>query len=365
MLGMLRKLHAWTGLGLCLFIALVSFTGAALSLKPEWLRATTPGAAAAPDLRPVALARVLQGAEAGFGRGQVGSVTFASDEFGLSEVYLRDGGGGYVDANGRVVRRWGENERIVDIAFALHRKLLLGDMGATVVGWLGVVLAVMIVVGVVLWWPSRRSFTARLAPGPGRTGWLSAHRDLGVMVAPLGLALALTGAGLALPDLARRPIGATVPPAPKLSAPFAGEPDWRALLAAATAALPEAKPRMAVFPKKAAAASIRLRQPHEWHANGRSIVYLDPADATVLSVVDDQIQPAGVKAFNSFWPIHAGRTGGLAYRIVLALAGLALTALSLYGAEAYRRRLVRFAHPGRATGGPPPAARPVSLGKAD
>jgi uncharacterized iron-regulated membrane protein len=343
MMGLLRRLHAWAGLALCLFMAVIALTGSLLSFEPEWLRATTPGATVRPDLSPAALARVLAGAEAEFGQGQIGSVTFATDGFGLSEVYLREGGGGYVDGAGQVVQRWGANQRVIDIAFSLHRNLLAGEIGDKIVGWMGVALAVMVVSGLVLWWPSRRSFAARLLPtnGRGRAGWLSPHRDLGVMLAPLILALALTGAGLALPELARKPMGAMVPPAPTLETPFDGATDWGALLTAAQTALPDATLRMAVFPRKTAAASVRLRQPSEWHANGRSIVYLDPRDARVLTVVDDRTQPVGVKAFNTFWPIHAGRSGGTGFRLVLFLSGLGLAALSLYGAEAYRRQLLR------------------------
>ena len=44
MLALLRKLHAWTGLALCLLLVPLALSGASLVFKPQWLRATVPHA---------------------------------------------------------------------------------------------------------------------------------------------------------------------------------------------------------------------------------------------------------------------------------------------------------------------------------
>lgn len=346
MLAILRKLHAWAGAALCLVIAAVAFSGALLAYKPAWLRATVPGAHAPADLRAERLGRAMAAVEAGFGPGSVSSVTFATPSFGLHQVYLRGGGGAFVDADGRVVQRWGPNGRATEWLFELHRGLLADEVGDAVVGWTGVALAAMSVSGLVLWWPARRSFRGQLLPGQGRAGWLRAHRDVGIMTAPFIVILALTGAALDLPDISRPMMRAEAPPAPKGAG--AGPIDWVAAIRAAQARFPDAAVRMALPPAKSgSAASVRLKQPAEWHANGRTIVYLDPADARVMAATDALAQPLGARLFNAFWPIHAARVGGPAWTLVVFLSGVGLGLLSLYGAEAYRRKLF----PRRTAGG--------------
>jgi len=338
MLAILRKLHAWMGAALCLVIAAVAFSGALLAYKPVWLRASVPGAEAPADLRADRLGRVMARVEAGFGPDAVSSVTFATPSFGLHQVYLRGGGGAFVDADGRVVQRWGPNGRATEWLFELHRGLFADETGDAIVGWTGVALMAMTLSGLVLWWPTRRSFRAQAIPGEGRAGWLRAHRDVGLMTAPFIVILALTGAALDLPDVSRPLMGAEMPAPPKGAGE--GPIDWTAAIGAAQARFPDAAVRMALpAAKPGAAASVRLKQPGEWHANGRTIVYLDPADARVLAATDAMAQPLGARVFNAFWPIHAARVGGPVWTLVVFLSGVGLGLLSLYGAEAYRRKL--------------------------
>lgn len=338
----LRRLHAWIGFGLCLLVAAVAFSGAVLAYKPAIVRATVAGAKSAPDSSPAALARAMAAAEAEFGP-KVTSVTFASDEVGLHQVYMKSGGG-FLDQSGAVAQRWGENERAVDWLFELHRGLMADETGDMIVGWIGVILIAMTVSGLVLWWPTRRSFGGHVLPGNGRAGWLRAHRDIGVMSAPFILVLALTGAALDLPDVFRPLMNAPAAKAPKLKDKSGGKLDWAAAVAAAQAAYPTGTVRMAVLPAKGGPASIRLRRAGEWHVNGRTILYFDPKDSRLIGVADSQKQSAGGKLFNAFWPLHAAKVGGPLWRFLVCLSGLALGVLSLYGAEAYRRKL--FA-PGR------------------
>lgn len=333
----LRRLHAWTGFGLCLLVAAVAFSGSVLAYKPAIVRATVAGAAAAPDRSPEGLARAMEAAEAQFGP-SVTSVTFASPEVGLHQVYLKGGGGGFLDPSGQVVQRWGDKERGLDWLFELHRGLLADATGDLIVGWIGVALIVMTVTGLVLWWPARRSFGGHVLPGRGRAGWLRAHRDLGLMTAPFIVVLSLTGAALDLPDVFRPLMNAPAAKAPKPSGGV-GKVDWLTAITAAKAAYPDGTIRMGVEPAKGGAASIRLQQPGEWHVNGRTIIYFDPADSRMIGVSDSQKLSAGGGVYNAFWPIHAGKVGGPVWRFLVFASGVALGALSLYGAEAYRRKL--------------------------
>lgn len=337
MLAALRKIHAWAGLALCLFLIPMALSGASLVFKPQWLRATVPGADRSVVVTPAEAARTMRTAQAAFP--DMRSVILAGPAIGVHEV-LRKDGGGYVAAGGReVVQSWPKNGRMVDWLFDFHHHLLSGDTGTKVAGTLGLITALMILTGLVVWLPAWRSFGWRVAPQRGgRTGWLSAHRDLGLLSAPVAMVIVLTGSGVALSEFAPSVMGfeRMAPPA---SAGI-GQVDWDRAFAAAQARFPDAELRIGILaaaPGKPAA--IRLRQPDEWHANGRTIVWIDPATSSVIAADDALAQSASARAYNGFWPIHASKVGGLAWKLVTFLTGLSLAALAAYGAESYRRKL--------------------------
>jgi uncharacterized iron-regulated membrane protein len=337
-MGLLRKLHAWCGLALCLLLVPMALSGAALVFKPQWLRATVPGAAASVSVTPAEAARAMQAARAGFPGAT--SVIFAGPAIGVHEV-LGEIGGGYLAAGSTAtVERWTKNGRVVDTLFDLHHHLMAGETGTKVAGTAGLLAFAMIVTGLVLWLPAARSFRARVAPARNtRAGWLAAHRDLGALASPLLAVIVLTGSAIALDDLAARAMGfsRTRPPA----AAGIGDMDWAAAFAAAQARFPGAEIRIAAFPKPGKPALIRLRQPAEWHANGRTSVWIDPATSRILKVDDALAQTPAARLYNAFWPVHASKVGGVAWKLVTFLGGLGLAALSLYGAESYRRKLFR------------------------
>lgn len=355
-MNLLRQLHAWTGLALSLFIAALALSGSLLVFKAEWLKLTVPGAAQAVDPEPALLARGVLAAERAFGRDQVRSVMFASPEFGLHQVYLKDEGGAYLDPDtGAVVRRWAKNERFVDWLFDFHHHLLAGETGTKVSGAIGLAAAVLALTGVVVWWPAARSFRGRVTPQSltKRAHLLAAHRDLGVMATPVLMVLLLTGSSVALHELVQpvfdRLLGEGRKPE-AVSVASAEAVAWPAALAAAQARFPEAQLRLAAWPKgEAAPVSVRLRQPGEWHANGRTVAAVDPGSGRLVSAYDAMTDAGGPRAYNAMWPVHASRVGGLAWKLLAFLGGLALTALSLFGAEAFRRKLTT----------PRRAARPI------
>ncbi len=336
----LRKLHAWIGLALCLFLAALALSGAALVFKPQ-LRAIGDPAQRVdtPPLDAAALAAVMTRAEADAGAGRLRSVIFASKDVALHEATFLDGGGAWLGADGETAGKWVENGRVFDLIFDLHHHLFAGEVGTLVTGWIGVAAFAMLISGLILWWPARRSFSAAVIPTrPGRAGWLAAHRDLAVMAAPMVAISLFTGAPVALQTVSRAVLDAPAPKPPQ--AETFGTIDWNATLSAAQAQFPTAAIRIASLPAKAGAPiAIRLRQTEEWHSNGRTIVYLEPTRAKVLSVRDALAESAGGRFYNALWPIHAAKVGGWVWKVMILLSGLSLAALSLYGGEAYRKRL--------------------------
>lgn len=346
LMDVLRQIHAWAGLSVSLFVAALGLSGSLLVFRPEWFKLTVPGAARSITPDPVAFAQAAEAAEAAFGREKIRSVVFASPDFGLHQVMLKSGGGGYLDpVTGQVVQQWAKNERLIDGVFDFHHHLLYGDVGTKIVGAFGVAAAILVITGVIVWWPARRSFRGRIAPQSltRRAHLLSAHRDLGLIASPVLMAMLLTGASIAYHDVVEPVFGRLLGEGRHVKPPAAAAAEtigWPQALVAAQARFPEAQLRSVAWPKDGnAPVTVRLRQPGEWHSNGRTTAALDPGTGRLLSANDAMTDGGGPRAYNALWPIHAARVGGLAWKLVAVLAGLALTALSLFGAEAFRRKL--------------------------
>src|SRR5690606_4157304 len=97
-----------------------------------------------------------------------------------------------------LVDRWTPRDRPMALLFDLHAHLLGGEAGERVGGAIALAGVFMILSGLVLWWPARRSFRlANLAPRGWTRGRLVAwHRDLGTLSAPLVVILLLTAGGI-------------------------------------------------------------------------------------------------------------------------------------------------------------------------
>lgn len=350
MLAGLRLVHRLVGLTVSLWLLLLGATGALLVFKDDWLHLTQPVTAGpSPDAQaatPSGLARRARAAEFAFGADRIWALVLAGPSIALDQVYLRDhAGGGYLDPQtGAVVARWDGAERVVDVLFDLHHALMLGDAGKKAVGIVGLLGAMLVLSGLVLAWPTLRRLHGSVWPkSTTRSGLVVAHRELGLIAALPLLGIMLTGAAVIFPATARVLLGgdSKLSIAARTPATSSGSSDtaWQAVFSAALARFPEATPRAITWPKAPdTAIAVRLRQPIEWHPNGRTTV-LATAAGYVVDTRDAAAAPLPDRLVNAAYPVHAGKVGGLLYRSLVALAGLALALLSSYSAIAYARHL--------------------------
>lgn len=334
MLKVLDLLHRWSGGVLGLVLAVLGLTGAILVHKEEWIGLPHAGDARVAD--PAQLghlaSRLLSGAKGGE------SLVLASDRFGL--VQLRDGAGGlYASQTGEVVARWTSLwERPELWLFDLHHHLLAGEAGDVVVGVAGIAAIAFVITGTILWWRTRRTFRLRLWPVRLTAPAIRMHhRDLGVLAAPLLLLVALTGTMMVF-----RPVTAAV--LAPLSAPsaieadlkaprfkagrLASDLDWQSIVIRAQHTFPDAQLRIIAVPKKVGhPVTVRMKQPAEWLPNGRTMVWFDPADGRLLASRDALAMQPETQVFNMAYPVHAGKIGGIVYRLALTALGIALVLL--------------------------------------
>jgi uncharacterized iron-regulated membrane protein len=331
----LDLIHRWTGGILGLVLAIMGLTGAILVHKENWLLLPHAGDARIAD--PAVIAATTGKLLAAEPKAQ--SIVFAGDRFGLHQLRLSEGAGAYADRAGNIVTRWHSQwERPELWIFDLHHHLFTGDVGETVIGVAGLAAILFVVTGAILWWRTRRTFKFRLWPKRlSRPAIVMQHRDLGIMVAPLLLLSAVTGTMMIFKPFAAIVIAPFSSPGPAFASNAApkvksgsrvANPDWRAILGAAHARFPDAEIRILALPRKPGdPIAIRMKRAGEWLPNGRSMLAFDAGDGRLLAAKDALALPAGAQVFNGAYPLHAAKVGGLGWRLVMTVSGLAMMLL--------------------------------------
>jgi len=215
----------------------------------------------------------------------------------------------------------------------------MGHSGEIISGWLGLAATLFVLTGLILWWPTRRTFQWRALPARlTRPAIIRHHRDIGVVLALPILLGAFTGAMMVLKPLGQALL-TPLSPASEVAAWQAKPPvpanavaaDWPAILTAARSRFPDGEARMIIWPKAPGGTStIRLRRPAEWHPNGRTTLTM-AGDGTVVMARDAPAAPLAVRASNALYPLHSARLAGsamaLPLRIIMTLAGIGLAML--------------------------------------
>ncbi|RVT95109.1 PepSY-associated TM helix domain-containing protein [Sphingomonas crocodyli] len=358
----LDTLHRWTGGLIGLVLALLGLSGAILVHRDAWIMLPHAEDARVEDFDAVAraTARMMASPDA---RPQ--SIIYASDSFGLDRLTFAKGAGAYADQAGTIVTRWDSQWARPEIwMFDFHHHLFAGDAGEVVIGIAGICGLFFVVSGTILWWRTRRTFEARLLPRRfSRPAILRHHRDLGIMAAALLLLSLYTGIAFIFRPVTTLVLGPGAPAAiekankaPKApSAKLSPDVDWAAIVRTAHARFPDAELRIVSLPRKdSGLISVRMRQPAEWLPNGRTMLWFAADSGRLVETRDALAQPLQVRGFNLIYPLHAAKVGGLAYRLVMTLSGLALTLLGSLAAWSFW-----FARPK-----PKPRKRPAQVAKA-
>ncbi|MBX7502436.1 PepSY domain-containing protein [Qipengyuania sp. YG27] len=330
---LLSLLHRWTGGLVGLLLAIIGLSGTALLWEDSWI--LLDGANDAPVSSAAELGDAIEVAiETAPG---LSRITFAGDEIGLHQAIYADGGGAYIAQDGTVVDRWaGPWGRPELWLFDLHHHLLAGEIGKTITGVLGILLLAFAITGTILWWRTRKTFRFRLWPARYTTSAIvRQHRDLGVVASPFLILIAVTGTLMVFPAISSvllSPIAEpdAKPTLPEGLAPADRNTDWRRVMVNAQSAYPSAAARRLMIPREVGQPiAIRFRQDFEWTPNGRSYVWIAPDTAEIIATDDPAKGDRASAVVEKFYPLHAAKVGGLAWRIALTFAGFALIVLGL------------------------------------
>ena len=240
--------------------------------------------------------------------------------------------------SGKTLGRPEQQSFILGYVHQFHTRFLAGNIGNTITGWSGVLLALLAISGLILWWPAK-IFRVRA----DATGWRLAF-DLHQMAggASWVLLLFLAGSGIVIhwngeaQRLMENLTGA--PPAPAFPRSV---PDCQgkealgvdSLIRAARAAAPGAHATVIQTDYDATRpVRVILKFPEDQTPAGRTLVFLAACTARPLVVVSSRTQSAAYR-WTRMWnrEIHTGEVWGWPTRILAALASLTLPLMAVTG----------------------------------
>lgn len=358
--GRLRNLwlviHRWLGLGVCIFFAIASLTGAVLVYEHEldaWINGdiyrTTPG-----DVGPeAAAARAAQEIP-----GELALIRWPTPREPFYKVEMRRAGGSIalvrVDpGSGLVAEQVRAKIPVTQAIRRMHTSLLAGRPGHNLVLFSSALALISLITGFILWWPGirrmGRAFTVRLRRGFYPFNF-DVHQVAGTITLPFLFLITLTGVMIPYQGLSERVLGRLLDDTVGDTTPAAvpaptGPMDVAGLLAIGAQIVPDGTPSLIRMPAPESEAALveMLRGPHG-RAGGIVAVRIDPASTTVLSVSDPAQgtlaeRIAGPLNFN----LHVGAVGGAWVRVAYVLLCLTGAGLAISGALIWWLKRARIA----------------------
>lgn len=322
-------LHRWLALALAPLLFLQALTGTALLFRAELGRLAVPAPTARAEVQgAAALSALVAAASSSMPGARVTRVFLPDSPHDAAFVQLALTGGAVryaaVDpADGRVLAAGPIWRFPGELALQWHYRLLDGRTGMVIILLCAISLMLLSLTGMLHWWPGRGRLRKGLAirsAAPLRARLRQWHRSIGVVLTPVMLFSAVTGALLILPDLTApaAPAAALLPP------PAAGDID-RAITSA-----------MAEFPG-ARVRDVRLAAADRMDVNFRAPRYNSQAidlasvrlsDGALVRRMAAEDNPA---PWITWLPLHSGTAMGVPGLLVLLTEGIVLMILTITG----------------------------------
>lgn len=349
----LFQIHLWAGILLALYLTLIGVSGSLLVFENELTQWALPKPFAAPRLPLDELLRVGQRA---LPDARPTFLSLPQNNLPYARLWLRDGRGQtqslFVDpGSGQVLTGhtvW------IEWVHKLHVNLLLGPRGLVVNGLGAASLLLLTLTGILIGWPGIRRWkeALRLRYSQGRRRFFfDLHRAVGFWTLLFALWWGLSGLYFAFhPQLGRAiealfPVRAMHPPSVPPDPVTAGAhvPIERLAESALRAtpggwlsgiALPDSeRDPVVVYVDRRKPGDFSQRDIHSFGAHSGRLL---------ATWHYGQNQTPGDWILWAMHPLHFGTLWGLGFKILWALAGLALPTLSLTGLWLYWNRKLRF-----------------------
>jgi uncharacterized iron-regulated membrane protein len=353
--GGLQRVHRWLGLSLGLVLMVSGATGTLLLVAKPLDRAWNAALFAAPSQQGAAapLQAVLDQLSTRYGSAQY-TVRLPQSPGQSLLVYVKaphwEGQAFFDPHTASLLGERGEREGLYNLLFELHSNLLGGDRGKAVLALSAVAFCLMLVSGVVLWWPLARKRGWRALAVPWRGSrlafWHGLHRTAGVVAGTWALLIVGSGAYMAWRPISHwvTQASGTSPMRPPAAQPASAPARLDLVIARAQAAVPDGRVVYLTLPSAPTQpVRVRLRRPDDPHPNGLTSVWLDPGSGNVLASVKWQDLDPGARAYAWIYPFHSAQWWGTAHAVMNGAAGLALLVFGVSGLGLWwsRRQVAR------------------------
>lgn len=351
----LVSLHTWSGLVIGLVLAFLALTAAAFVLRPALQRTVYSHLLTVPACHHrLPLDRLAAEAQAIHQLSSLQAIRVASAETSSVAVQFSDDDSVYLEpCTGAVLGTQNEYGGFFGFFDGLHRFRFIQD-GRQIAGTCSAVFLVLLLVGgLILWWPrggqslkSAATFNHRL-PGSART--ISLHKVIGLYTLCVLLLISLTALPLSFQpvrDLIGWVVGSPmVIPPPPFSVFQRGAPriSMQQAWLRSQQAFPDAEWVSIAYPNAPRdPVSMELLERGAPHSEAKSYLYLDAYSGKVLRRAPYATQtPLGRKVYLYLLALHSGLVGGLPYQLLLLVACLGLPVQVYSGLSPYLRRKLR------------------------
>lgn len=359
---LVRRIHLWLGLSLGLVFTVIGVTGSALVFYTGIDAALHPVVRVGQDGPAPTLAAPVWDRALATGRarwhdpGGRWSLEVTGDGGVIpARYYPAPGHHGdrqmvWFSADGtRIVRAAPWGGYLMSWLYQLHMQLLAGDLGSQLVGWSGVAMLLLMVSGVIAWWPRgrwRKALAFKRDAVPIRR-LRDLHKLSGLWSVALLIVLVATGVLLALPVVTQALLAPAAIPAPTSTRNVGRAVTIVQALATAQRALPDGRVVFVDVPNTGnGAIRVRFQVPGDPHRRfPASYVFVDRFSGRVLAVQDVRRGGTGTQVATWIRTLHDGTIGGMATRILALLIGLAPAMLFTTGLLHWIRKRGRAATP--------------------
>jgi uncharacterized iron-regulated membrane protein len=349
--------HLWAGVLLSLYIVMIALTGSILVFRTELTRALLPKTLTpyvAERTAPIAV--VLDRFRATYPDGRLENIQMPSQEMPVFLLFAKDSHqhsftllADSVTANLKLQpRTW------VYWTYELHVNLLLGEAHGVQINGIGALcLLLLVITGLVLWWPGAKIWARGLRIG-FRHNWrrinYDVHNAIGFWTLFIVFWWALSGIYFAWYRQVTSVVAVVSPLqgmlSPPVPTPLRSASEHAALEQILTA-VHQASPGGQLFSLSdplltgtVVYALVDLRAPGDF--SHRDIITLSTADARVLTIWHyGQNHTTGDWILWAMHPLHFGTLWGTSIKILWALCGLALAILAITGLLMYWNRFLR------------------------
>ena len=341
----LRQIHLWIALVLCLPLVIVGVTGSILVFRDELgnLLAPPPRLVAATD-KPHTVAEIIAAMQARIDKEFTPFLYEAPNapEQPASLRFVALGGAAkgpriidvLVDPVSLDFVTWHYDAfpGFLNVIVRLHGNLLMGRAGRVYVGWLGLAVLVLGISGLILWWPGRQRWRAAFLVKRGARG-LRLYRDLhgaiGIWTFVVLITVSFSGVCLAFPQTVSALVTKLMPsrdanrPEPIVRGEGVQRINADRAIAVALLTTPRARLISIGLPLRPEQPyRVSLAHPDDGRGAPAIVALINPWSAELIELIDPaRFAPAQiVLAWQRM--VHFGQGLGWVWRILVCLSGL-------------------------------------------